>query len=98
MKDRTGKPVRLVEKKVVDEKLNAYGANLKRKEGYYDSVYVWCMATSDYLGSSILDENRLALFVRDYIDDIDGNPTRAFDEFYINCIAKGVDIPWEDMI
>lgn len=98
MKDRTGKPVRLVEKNVVDEKLNAYGASLKRKEGYYDSVYVWCMATSDYLGSSILDENRLALFVRDYIDDIDGNPTRAFDEFYINCIAKGVDIPWEDMI
>ena len=71
---------------------------MSRTEGYYDGIYVWCMGTSDYLGSSIVDEQRLAMFVKDYIDDIDGNKTRAFDEFYINCIAKGVDIPWEDMI
>lgn len=51
-------------------------------------------ATAD----EIADEIRMAMFLRDYIDDPDGNPTRPFDEFYINCIAKGVDIPWEDMI
>ena len=37
-------------------------------------------------------------YVKDYIDDPDGNPTRAFDEFYVNCIAKGIDIPWGDVI
>ncbi len=56
------------------------------------------MAMSDFFGSSIKDEAHLALFVKDYTDDPDGNPTRAFDEFYINSIAKGVDIPWEDLI
>ena len=50
------------------------------------------------MGSSIADEVHLALYVKDYIDDKDGNPTRAFDEFYINCIAKGIDFPWQDLI
>lgn len=98
MRDREGKKVQLVEKKTVDEKLKTYGVELKRTEGYYDPQYVWCMAKADYFGSSITDEIRMAMFVRDYIDDLDGNETRPFDEFYINCIAKGVDIPWEDMI
>lgn len=98
MEDRGGNKVGLVPKEEVDKKLEMYGQKLRRKEGYYDSSYVWCMAISDYFGFSIPDEKHLAIFVRDYIDDIDGNPTRAFDEFYINCVAKGVDIPWEDMI
>ena len=98
MRDREGKKVQLVDKKTVDEKLKTYGVELKRTEGYYDPQYVWCMAKADYFGSSITDEIRMAMFVRDYIDDPDGNSTRPFDEFYINCIAKGVDIPWEDMI
>lgn len=98
MRDRNGKPVAVVDKKYLEERLKVYGATLTRTEGFYDAVYVWCMATSDYMGSSITDENHLALYVRDYIDDKDGNPTRPFDEFYINCIAKGIDIPWEDMI
>lgn len=98
MKDRNGNKVELVDKKTLDGKLSSFGVNLKRTEGYYDPIYVWCMGLSDYLGSSIADEIRLAKFVKDYTDDPDGNPTRAFDEFYINCYAKGIDIPWEDMI
>ena len=98
MKDRNGNQATAVEKKRVDELMKAFGINLERKEGSYDSVYVWNMAKNDYLGSSIIDEQRLARYVKDYIDDIDGNETRAFDEFYINCIAKGVDIPWPDLI
>lgn len=98
MEDHKGNRVKVVEKKKFDELMSAYSQKLKRTEGYYDGVYVWCMATSDYLGSSVIDEQHLAMFVKDYIDDVDGNPTRAFDEFYINCVAKGVDIPWEDMI
>ena len=98
MRDRKGAKLTAPEKKRVDETMKSYGIELKRDEGFYDPVYVWCMAKADYLGSSVSDETHLALFVKDYIDDPDGNPTRAFDEFYINCIAKGVDIPWEDMI
>lgn len=98
MRDRNGKKMQAPEKKQLDDTLKNYGIELERNKGYYDALYVWCMAKSDYMGSSITDEVHLALFVKDYIDDKDGNPTRAFDEFYINCIAKGVDIPWEDMI
>ena len=97
MKSRDGKKIQIPERKKMDEIMKAYGIQLKRAEGYYDPIYVWCMAMSDYFGSSIT-EIRLANFVRDYIDDPDGNPTRAFDEFYVNCMAKGIDIPWEDMI
>ena len=98
MEDRHGNSVSIPDKKDFDERMKIYKQELKRKEGFYDGLYVWCMATSDYLGSSIIDEQHLAMFVKDYIDDIDGNETRAFDEFYINCNAKGIDIPWKDMI
>lgn len=98
MRDRDGRKGSPAQKKQFDEIMAAYGQKLERSEGFYDGIYVWCMAKSDYMGSSIMDEQHLAMFVKDYIDDIDGNPTRAFDEFYINCVAKGVDIPWEDMI
>lgn len=98
MEDRRGNSVSIPDKKDFDERMRIYKQELKRKEGFYDGLYVWCMATSDYLGSSIIDEQHLAMFVKDYIDDIDGNETRAFDEFYINCNAKGIDIPWKDMI
>ena len=98
MRDRNGNKGTVLEKKEFDSIMDSYGVHLKRNEGYYDGIYVWCMAKSDYMGSSITDEQHLAMFVKDYIDDIDGNPTRAFDEFYINCIAKGVDIPWYDAI
>lgn len=98
MKDRKGNRGEVVEKKRFDDLMRTYGMQIQRTEGYYDGPYVWAMAKSDYLGYSIIDEQHLAMFVHDYIDDIDGNPTRPFDEFYINCVAKGVDIPWEDMI
>ena len=98
MRDRAGKRLNVPEKKHLDEALKTYGVELSRNNGYYDAPYVYAMAKSDYWGSSIQDEAHLALYVKDYIDDKDGNETRAFDEFYINCIAKGVDIPWEDVI
>ena len=98
MRDREGRRIELIEKKQLDDALKTAGVVLKRTEGYYDPVYVWCMAKADYYGSSITDDLKLAVYVRDYIDDPDGNPTRAFDEFYVNCLAKGIDIPWIDLL
>ena len=34
----------------------------------------------------------------DYIDDVDGSPTRALDEYYAKCIACGTPFSWEDYI
>lgn len=98
MRDRNGNKINPIDKRQIDETFKKFGIEIKRSEGYYDSVYVWHMAMADYLGSSITDEMHLAWYVKNYMDDPDGNETRAFDEFYINCLAKGIDIPWEDMI
>jgi hypothetical protein len=98
MRSKSGSSEKVMDKAKFDNMMSVYGQTLIRKDGYYDGLYVLAMAKSDYFGSSITDEQHLAIYVKDYIDDVDGNPTRAFDEFYINCIAKGIDIPWEDMI
>ena len=42
--------------------------------------------------------NTQAILAKLDADDVDGDPCRAFDEFYATCIGKGVVIPWERMI
>ena len=64
----------------------------------YDALYVYAMAKSDYYGSSIIDEPRLLLFIHDYLDDVDGAESRAFDEFYAKTVALGIPIFWGDML
>lgn len=97
MEDRNKKKLNAWSKDQCDNFLRDNGVSVKNAMGY-DSAYVLNMARSDYFGSSIVEDARLALYVRDYMDDVDGNPTRAFDEFYINCVAKGVPIFWGDML
>jgi hypothetical protein len=97
MRDRNNNKLAVWNKEQVENFLREHGIVLKNAMGY-DAAYVINMARADYFGSSIVDNPRLALYVRDYIDDVDGNPTRAFDEFYINSVAKGVPIFWADML
>ena len=97
MVSRSGEKMKPVEKSVFDEKMRAYNVTLHRDKGM-DGPYVWSMASSDYLGSSIPDEAHLARFVSDYIDDKDGSETRAFDEFYAKTMALDIPIIWEDVI
>lgn len=97
MEGRNGDKIKPVEKSVFDERMRANGVTLKNDNGY-DGPYVWCMATADYMGSSISDEMHLARFVADYLDDPDGSPTRAFDEFYAKTMALGIPIPWDDVL
>lgn len=97
MEGRDGEKMRPVEKSVFDEKMRTNGITLKNDKGY-DGVYVWSMATADYMGSSITDEMHLAKFVKDHLDDPDGSPTRAFDEFYAKTMALGMPIPWGEVL
>ena len=78
METRTGEKMRPVEKSVFEEKMRANGVTLKNNKGY-DGPYVWCMATSDYMGSSITDESHLAKFVSDYLDDPDGQLRKDYE-------------------
>lgn len=99
MRDRNGKAVVIPDKKQLDNLLVSHGVTLERNKSYYDQIYVWCMLRADCFGSSLADDLHMARGVKDFIDDPD-NPsgTKAFDHFYIDCVANGIDIPWEDVI
>lgn len=97
MQTRDGGKVKVMEKDAVMEKLKVNNVVVKNDRGY-DVPYVWAMATADYMGSSISDEPHLAKFIKDYIDDVDGSQTRAFDEFYAKTLAMDIPIIWEDLM
>lgn len=89
--------VELLSHDAVCEMLRLNGIELKDAIGY-DADYVLHMAKADYYGSSIMDDQHLALFVKDYLEDPDGYDEVAFTRFYADCIGKGEVIPWEDVV
>lgn len=97
--DISGKRTKIqsLSKDVVDELLRKYGIILKNKFGY-DYVFAANMCRADYSGSSVPDEQHLALFVKDYVDDPDGYEELPFTRFYADCIGTGKPIPWEDVV
>lgn len=97
MKDRNGGKPTVMTKDQVTDWLKNYGITLKNDIGY-NAAYTLAMARSDYFGSSIKDDNHLALYVRDVLEDVDGNPHAVFDHFVVDCRAKGVPIFWSEMM
>lgn len=97
MKDRGGNRLQPWDKEKTESFLKSNGISLRNNMGH-DAAYVLNMARADYWGSSIVDDAHLAKFVKDYLDDIDGAPTRAFDEFYIKMLALGIPVFWDEMI
>ena len=95
----TGKrePILMWDLAKTEETLKRYGIDVSEFIGY-DHVYVINMARADYFGSSIMDEQHLALFVKDYMADIDGYDEVAMTRYYADCIGSGQPIPWEDVI
>lgn len=85
------------DRNLLRQKMKDASIELKNNVGY-DAVYVYAMAKSDYYGSSITDETHLMLFVHDYLDDVDGAESRAFDEFYAKTVALGIPVFWGDML
>ena len=97
MRDRNGNPVTRLDKEKVDAFLDANGIKLKNNVGY-DAAWVMHMKKADCWGSSIVNDAQLAMSVRDFLDDIDGYPTKAFDHYYTDCVGKGEPIFWDDVL
>ena len=99
MKEETGKEKRIeaMGKEEVEDLLKKYNVKLEKDKGY-DCVYVANMAKADYFQRSIADEAHLAMFVRDYIDDVDAYEGMPFTRFYADCIGSGTPIMWADML
>lgn len=97
MRKRKGAPENdPLTKEKVEALLKTYGVKIENAVGY-DCVYVANMARADFFGSSIQDEQHLALFIKDYLDDPDGYEGLAFTRFYADTIGAGIPIPWEDL-
>ena len=90
-------PIQSWNKDSVDTLLKKYGVTIENKIGY-DYVFAANMCIADYYGSSIIDEQHVALFIKDYVDDPDGYEELPFTRFYADCIGSGVPINWEDML
>lgn len=97
MTDRNGNKVTPMEKEKVSDFLKNNGVTLTNDVGY-DAPYVLMMKKADCWGSSLSDDPHLAKAVKDYLDDPDGNPCKAFDHYWIDSVAKDEPIFWEDFL
>ena len=97
MRNRSGEKASMLTKEQVDDMLQRFGVELTDKNSY-DYVYVANMCRNDYLGSSVVDENRMALYVKDTIEDKDAGEGQTFRRWYSDMCGKGEMIFWEDML
>lgn len=97
--DSNGKevPITPYSNEEVQQLLKQYGIELKNNVAY-NACYVANMLKADFLGKSLPNEQYLCMHIKCYLDDVDGSPTRAMDEFYAKTIALGIPIIWEDML
>lgn len=98
-KKSDGKEVRITPytKDQIKNILNSHGIVLKNDQ-LYDSVYVANMCKADFLGSSVIDERHLAMYIQDVIDDPDGYDGIVFNRWYADMCYTGVAIDWEEML
>ena len=84
-------------KEQVDASLNQHGVKIERNT-LYDACYVMNMGIADYLGSSIPNEQCLAKYVKDVLDDADADDGYVFNGFYAKCMFCNIPIDWDEML
>lgn len=89
--------IKVTAKETIEQMLKNNNINIENNIGY-DVIFVYHMAKSDFLGSSLMDERTLLQYVKDYVDDPDGYDGLPMTRFYADCIGSGTPIMWEDMI
>lgn len=94
--ERTEK-MKPIEKSKFDEIMKKYGIELKY-DVLYDGVFVYSMAMSDFYESSLPTEKEVAMYVRDYVDDIDKVDGFIFNRWLSDMYLEGRAIEWDEMI
>lgn len=84
-------------KEQVEDILKKYNVTLENNINY-NFVYVFHMGLADYYKSSIADEQHLALYVKDVIDDIDNNPDNIFAEWITKMDGNGEVVEWDEIL
>lgn len=84
-------------KEEVDSLLQRHNVQVENKGGY-DYVYVAQMCRADFLGSSITDEQHLALYIKDVCDDADAGDGTTMRRWFASMVAMGEPVEWEDLL
>lgn len=95
--DGEKKHIKPYTKEQIDSLLKSYGIKVNRAK-LYDAVYVANMCKADYLGRSVPDEEHLAMFVKDMVDDPDADEGFIFNRFYADTMYMNDPVEWEDCI
>lgn len=84
-------------REAVDNLLSSYNITLKNNQ-LYDYVYVANMCKADFFGKSVPDEEHMAMYIKDVIDDVDGPDGFVFNRWYHDMRRAGIAIPWYDVL
>lgn len=84
-------------KEQVDELLKKYNITLENNVGY-DYVFVAQMCKADYLKSSVADEQHLALYVKDVVDDADAGDGEIMRKWHAAMDARGEIVEWDEIV
>lgn len=92
-----GEEFKPYEKGQVEEILRAYGVKVKYAQ-LDDIVYVANMCKADHLNGSVPNEQYLALYVKETLDDPDGCEGLTFNRWIGDMKWFGIAIPWSDFL
>ncbi len=95
----TGKRERVepVTKEYVDALLSRYGVRLENNI-LYDYVYVANMCKADCYKSSVPDEEHMAKYVKDVIDDPDAYDGMVLNRWYADMTHSGQPVDWGELL
>ena len=96
-KDGSKEKIEPSEKEKVDELLKKHNITLENNV-MYDAAYVYSMAIADFFGKSLPNEQYVAMWVRDKIDDVDQPDGYIFNEWYAKMCFAGIPIDWEEFV
>lgn len=84
-------------KEQVDELLKKHNVTLQNNVGY-DYVFVAMMCKADFLRSSVTDEQHLALYVKDVVDDVDAGDGEIMRKWHASMDARGDIVDWDEIV
>ena len=98
-KDDSGREqdIETISKGEVEELLRAYGIKIKYAQ-LEDITYVANMCKADYYKGSVPDDQHLAMYVKETLDDPDGCEGLVFNRWIGDMKWLGIAIPWDDFI
>lgn len=96
MKNKDGDPISPISHEQYAELLNKYNITISNDK-MHDGVFVANMCKADYYKRSVPDEQHLAMFVKDYLEDRDAPDGVAMRRWYITMMGKGEPIDWDEV-